>query len=97
MGGAKPDDVFPTYAANNYWWSRGASFDSVILGGHEGQHTHQSEFLGPLYLPLYFIGGVAGAAANGYLTLNPINKYNPMEHDADHTGNQQLKHLRNEN
>ena len=75
----------------------GATFDSVVLGGHEGQHANQSEILGPLYLPTYFFGGVGGAAVNGVFTLNPINKYNPMEQNADHTGNQLLRQQRNEN
>ena len=65
----------------------------MILGGHEGQHTNQSEILGPLYLPVYFVSGVWGSSVNGEFTLNPINKYNAMERDADNRGNQSLKIL----
>ena len=92
FGDARPDDVWPTYEANDGNWYRTRNINnSVVLGGHEVDHTYKAEVLGPLFLPIYFFAGIIGAAANGVITLNPVNKYNPMEKAADVHGNQILR------
>jgi len=79
---AKPNEPWPTYEANNGNWS-GSVDDTIILGKHEQEHTYQYETLGPLFLPIYSVYGIA-------------NPNNPFEQAADKAGNQYYRNLVNQ-
>ena len=55
---------------NNIWWPRYDNIFDILLGIHEEEHTYQSQFLGPLFIPIYFLAGGVSAS-------------NPFEQDAD--------------
>jgi len=48
--------------------------DKILLAPHEREHTYQSEILGPLFLPTYFLSG-------------GVSSKNWLENKADKAGN----------
>ncbi len=85
----KPTDEVPTYDFKQKQlsvyketgnWILPTANDMIILGSHEGVpgHIGQSSWMGPLYLPIYFISG--GPSANNW-----------MEKQADKAGNDAYK------
>lgn len=46
-GDAKPKTIRKLYRSD----------DKLNLGYHERNHTYQAEYLGPLFLPIYFLSG----------------------------------------
>jgi hypothetical protein len=84
---SSPEKEWPLYQYNDNSWDIINPSQTQYLGNHEIFHTYQAEKFGPFFLPIYLYQGITGAAENGVFTLNPVNKYNPMEQDADHHGN----------